>query len=480
MKMKYTCLMMMAMLLPGLGSYSQTTFHKIAIDPAKSNITGIYAGDLNNDGYMDIAVCENANNSIVIWLHNEDDSLSYTKHIVDDGFPHPLYLVIKDIDKDGKQDILASSSQGNSVAWWKNAGGNPIQWTKHPIDSTLPNAHAVDVADFNEDGFNDILATSSGSTQLVWYQSDSANPPNWTKKMVDPNFPNSQSAMAVDMDNDSHMDVVASSSNGNEISWWRNKGGQPLLWEKFVIANSLSGVDFPHWIQAVDMDNDGDLDVLGSMYVTGEIAWWENAVAASGNWPKNVVIGNFLGVLNVQAADIDNDSWVDVVGTSTYLRDVTWWKNISNSENWTEYPIDGNFKGAWPVFICDMDNDGDNDVIAGADVPTGNSPLTIWQNMLLTAGINETGQNGKNNSLAIFPNPFNKTTTIDFNIDKPGLVKLCVCNSQGILIKELVNQTITAGSHTITFDGTILKSGIYTIRIETDGKVIIGKAVLVK
>lgn len=478
--MTYRYLIMMALALTCLKSYSQTTFHKITIDPANSNITGIYAGDLNNDGFNDIAVCENANNSIVIWQNNKGDSLSFTKFIVDDDFPHPLYLVIKDIDKDGMQDILASSSQENSVAWWKNAGGNPIQWTKHPIDSTLLNAHAVDVTDFNDDGFNDILATSSGSTQLVWYQSDGANPPNWTKKMVDTNFPNSQSAMAVDLDNDSHMDVVASSSNGNEISWWRNKGGQPLLWEKFVIANSLSGVDFPHWIQAVDMDNDGDLDVLGSMYITGEIAWWRNDIDTTTNWSKNVVVGNFSGVLNVQAADIDNDSRVDVVGTSTYLRDVTWWKNTGNPASWVEYTIEGNYKGAWPLFVQDLDNDGDNDIIAGADVPAGNSPLTIWENMLLSANINEPGQNKKNNDLSVFPNPFSNTTTIDFNTDKPGLVKLCVYNSQGILINELVNQTVTGGSHTITFYGTILKSGIYTIRIETDGKVIIGKAVLVK
>lgn len=471
---------MMTMWLLNFGSYSQTTFQKITIDPANSNITGIYADDLNNDSLKDIAVCENANNSIVIWLNTAEAPLSFTKFTVDNNFNGALYIAIKDINKDGKKDILASSSSGNSVAWWKNGGGNPLQWTKQVIDSTLPNAHAIDVADFNKDGFNDILATSSGSTQLVWYQSNGANPVNWTKKVVDADFPNSQTAMAVDMDNDSLIDVLAGSSNGNEISWWRNKGGQPLVWEKFVIANSLSGVDFPHWIQAVDMDKDGDLDVLGSMYMTGAIAWWENENPTSGNWLKHLVIGNFLGVLNVQAADMDNDSNIDVIGTSTYLRDVTWWKNINNSASWVENTIEGNFKGAWPIFVCDLDNDGDNDIIAGADVPAGNSPLTIWKNKLLTAGINEPGQNGNNNSLAIFPNPFNKTSNIVFSTEKPGLVKLNIYNPQGILIKELVNQTVSAGRHSMTFDGTLLVSGVFLFRLETGEKVIVQKAVLAR
>jgi hypothetical protein len=477
--MKHIWLSMMAVWLSGLGSYPQTTFQKIAIDPANSLVTGIYAGDLNNDGFTDIAVCENANSSIVIWLNNENAPLTFTKYLVDDDFFHPLYLVIKDINKDGKPDILASSSEGNSVAWWKNGGGNPIQWTRQVIDAGLPNAHAVDVADFNQDGFNDILATSSGSNQLTWYESDGANPVNWTKRAVDNNFPNSQTAMAVDIDNDGLIDVVAGSSSGDEIAWWRNKGGQPVEWEKFIIANSLSGVDFPHWIQAIDMDNDGDLDVLGSMYINGEIAWWKNENPTS-SWPKNVVIGNFLGVLNVQAADVDNDSLIDVLGTSTYLRDVTWWKNINNSSSWVEYPIEGNFKGAWPLFVCDLDNDGDNDIIAGADVPTGNSPLTVWKNKLLTAGIPAPGQNGKSNSLTIFPNPLNGNAKIVFTTKKTGFVKLNIYNSQGTLIKELLNQTVSAGNHTLAFDGALPGSGVFIFRLVTGEDGAIQKAVLTK
>jgi len=479
MKIKSTCLVVMAIGLLSFRSHSQTTFQKITIDPSNSIITGIYAGDLNNDGFTDIAACENANSSIVIWLNDKNAPLNFTKHIVDDAFFHPLYLVIKDINKDGKPDILASSSEGNSVAWWKNEGGDPIQWTRQVIDAGLPNAHAVDVADFNQDGLNDILATSSGSNQLTWYESDGSNPVNWTKRSVDNNFPNSQTAMAVDIDEDGLTDVVAGSSSGDEIAWWRNKGGQPVEWEKYIIANSLSGVDFPHWIQAIDMDNDGDLDVLGSMYVNGEIAWWKNENATS-DWAKNVVDGNFLGVLNVQAADLDNDSFTDVIGTSTYLRDVTWWKNISNSASWVEYPIEGNFKGAWPLFVCDLDNDGDNDIIAGADVPAGNSPLTVWKNMLPTAGIHTTDQTGKNNSLAICPNPFSRTANIVFTTEKPGLVKLNIYSAQGTLIKELVNQTVSAGSHTLAFDGTLPGSGVFVFRLVTGEEVIIQKAVLTK
>jgi hypothetical protein len=479
MKMKYVGLSIMTMWLSGLGCYSQTNFQKIAIDPANSNITGIYAGDLNNDGFKDITVCENANSSIVIWLNNKDESLHFTKYLVDNNFPHPLYLAIKDINKDGKQDIIASSSQENSVAWWINEGGNPIKWTKQIIDANLPNAHAVDVADFNQDGFNDILATSSGSNQLNWYESDGANPVHWTKQVVDNNFPNSQTAMAVDMDNDGLIDIVAGSSSGDAVAWWRNRGGQRVEWEKINIANSLSGVDFPHWMQAVDMDSDGDLDVLVSMYMTGEIAWWKNENNGS-DWLKNAVVGDFLGVLSVQAADLDNDSMIDIIGTSTYSRDIAWWKNISNSASWTANIIEGNYKGAWPLFVCDLDNDGDKDIITGADVPTGNSPLTVWKNMLPASSSQETLEINKDNCLNIYPDPFSTTTNIDFKTDQPGTVKLGVYNLQGTLVNELVNKSVIPGTHTITFDGTILGSGALVFRLETGGKVTSHRAVLAR
>ncbi len=66
-----------------------------------------------------------------------------------------------------------------------------------------------------------------------------------------------------------------------------------------------------------------------------------------------------------------------------------------------------------------------------------------------------------------FPNPFNPTTNIKFDISKPGLVKLTVQDISGKQIAELVNKIISAGSYQYIFNGQNLSSGVYIYRLET-------------
>lgn len=79
-----------------------------------------------------------------------------------------------------------------------------------------------------------------------------------------------------------------------------------------------------------------------------------------------------------------------------------------------------------------------------------------------------------------YPNPFNPTTKIKFDIQKAGEVKLSVYNSQGKLVKEIVNQYAPAGSFEVSFDGKDLSSGIYYYKMEVNGFVITKKMMLVK
>ena len=69
-----------------------------------------------------------------------------------------------------------------------------------------------------------------------------------------------------------------------------------------------------------------------------------------------------------------------------------------------------------------------------------------------------------------FPNPFNPKTTINFYLKNTAKVSLTVYNSLGQWVENLVDEQLNAGSHSITFGGNNLPSGIYFYELKVDEK----------
>jgi len=66
-----------------------------------------------------------------------------------------------------------------------------------------------------------------------------------------------------------------------------------------------------------------------------------------------------------------------------------------------------------------------------------------------------------------FPNPFNVSTQIPFNLKNHGHVVLEIYNALGQVVRTPVNQQVRAGEHVITFDARDLPVGIYYYRLRT-------------
>ncbi len=84
-----------------------------------------------------------------------------------------------------------------------------------------------------------------------------------------------------------------------------------------------------------------------------------------------------------------------------------------------------------------------------------------------------------------YPNPFNPETTINFSINEPGKVELNVYNIKGQLVKTLVNDFRSSGSHSVVWHGKnnnnkSVASGVYFYRIKTDNYTKTHKAILMK
>ncbi len=74
-----------------------------------------------------------------------------------------------------------------------------------------------------------------------------------------------------------------------------------------------------------------------------------------------------------------------------------------------------------------------------------------------------------------YPNPFNPSTTIRYDLPKPSAVELAIYNIAGHRVRTLISvEQVAAGRHDVTWygrndQGRILAAGVYFYRLETDG-----------
>lgn len=79
-----------------------------------------------------------------------------------------------------------------------------------------------------------------------------------------------------------------------------------------------------------------------------------------------------------------------------------------------------------------------------------------------------------------FPNPFNPTTVIRFNLTSSHVTRLTVFDVLGREVAVLVDGVMPAGVHSVPFDATGLATGVYLYRLEADGSSQVRRMVLVK
>jgi hypothetical protein len=84
-----------------------------------------------------------------------------------------------------------------------------------------------------------------------------------------------------------------------------------------------------------------------------------------------------------------------------------------------------------------------------------------------------------------YPNPFNPSTTISFTLPETGKASLAIYNVSGQKVRELVSSTLSAGKHSVVWDGCDMNgnnvsSGIYISRLTMKDKVTANRMLLIK
>ena len=168
-------------------------------------------------------------------------------------------------------------------------------------------------------------------------------------------------------------------------------------------------------------------------------------------------------------------------------------------------PIHTNHMSVTPGTIADLDMDGDFDIVTGyssgitvVDIKSDKGTKTPWSiyrgnlartayysDNIISSNDNSTDSASPQISLSNYPNPFNPTTTISFNLTKSQKVKLNIYNIKGQLVKNILNETIEKGNHQIKWNGKdsqnkSVGSGVYFIQLETSIKNVFRKTLLLK
>jgi len=239
------------------------------------------AFDFTGDGFVDI-LSSLGNRHMDLYVNPKGESRRWDKFSVLPTISSEIVLM-KDLDKDGKPEVIFGQGAANGYGWAKPDPVNPTEvWKARRISEPgqAVNGHGLGVGDVNGDGRVDVVVPTG------WYEQPAGGIETspWTfheAELGDPSvFGSGGGEMGVyDVNGDGLTDVVAGSAHNWGVNWFeQKKGPNGNTWVKHMIAGNLAtensgGVVFSesHAERFVDMDGDTIPDMI-----TGKRYWSEN------------------------------------------------------------------------------------------------------------------------------------------------------------------------------------------------------------
>ncbi len=213
-------------------------FHKLY---SAGWIMSLIPTDVNGDGRMDVVVSDRkGKNSGMLWLENpgtEKAGEAWREHRIGASGKEVMFADVADLDGDGKADVLVAVKPGE-IHCFRHPGDLTKPWPSHIIPVKLPaglgTSKAVRMGDINGDGKPDLVYTceqAAGEKRgVVWLSyAKSLADAEWTAHDISgPKGIKYDRIELIDLDGDGDLDVMtceeAEGGRGLGVVWYENPG----------------------------------------------------------------------------------------------------------------------------------------------------------------------------------------------------------------------------------------------------------------
>jgi hypothetical protein len=259
--------------------------------------------DLDNDGYMDIVHGE-------YWFAGPDfetrhkiADIDANQDYFDDFSDYPL-----DVDGDGYADIVTGAWWGQSVRWRENPDGKTIEWETHEV-AKVGNVERPSFWDIDGDGHVEVVPNTPGNVQQIFKlkrDADGKGTGEFIQHTIS-QIPTGHGLGFGDIDGDGKGDLIV--HNG-----WFKQPANPMedewpFQEDFKLYDSASVPILVH-----DVDGDGDNDIIVGAGHDYGLAWWEQVKDGdTTTWTKHDIETDRSQFHEMQLVDIDNDGELELV-----------------------------------------------------------------------------------------------------------------------------------------------------------------------
>ncbi len=354
-------------------SYAQNVY--FAEKPIDLNVPGISCikvFDLDRDGDDDVVGATEIPGIGMYWWRNEGGNpIQWTRFVVDIEIDDAMSVEVAYIDNDTFPDIIATELYQGQIDWWRNGGDPTLGWGKHVVGASY-GAHDAMCADVNADGHTDIIGVSSYPGSISIFYNDGNASPGWIERSLD-SLSGAKTITTHDIDRDGDLDIIGAAETADMICWWENLGGNPVNWSRHVISNDFDGAQIA---MPVLMNDDSLYDIIAAGAECDQIAYWICQDLAANQWVKHIVTDQLGLAVNARCGDLDGDGDLDIAAVGMIPGELTVFWN--DDFTWVPMVLRSDFGRGWALEIDDIDYDGDLDIISGAEDIGG---LFLWKNI---------------------------------------------------------------------------------------------------